>query len=57
MLLPPFPRKKDPFHYVSQTFLRTALRAVFSALDTLFFPSCELHVLPVVLTFANQHHT
>ena len=22
----------------------------FSALDKLFFPSCELHVLPVVLT-------
>ena len=34
MMVPPFPRKKDPLHYISQTFLRKAPRAVFRLLTS-----------------------
>ena len=49
MMLPPFPRKKDPLLHLTDLFAKGTYGR-FSALDKLFFPSCELHVLPVVLT-------
>ena len=49
MVLPPFPHKKDPLLHLTILFAKGAWGR-FLALDKLFFPSCELHVLPVVLT-------
>ena len=49
MMLPRFPRKKDSLLHLTDLFAKGAWGR-FSALDKLFFPSCELHVLPVVLT-------
>ena len=51
MMLPPFSRQT---RYISITshrpFLRKAPRAICRLLASFSFPSCELHVLPVVLT-------
>ena len=41
---------KVHFHYVPHIFFAKGAWGRFSALDKLFFPSCELHVLLVVLT-------
>ena len=52
MMLPPFPCKKDPLLHLTDLFAKGA-RGRFWALIKLFFPSCELHVLPVVLSQNN----
>ena len=43
-------QNKVHFHCVSETIFAKGAQGRFSALDKLFFPSCALHVLPVVLT-------
>ena len=50
MMLPPFSRKKGSFTLHLTHLFAKGVTGRFSALDKLFFPSCELHVLRVVLT-------
>ena len=49
-------RKKSLYTVFPKTFCERRLGPV-SALDKLFFPSCELHVLHVVLTTSQPTHT